>query len=89
MEENCTLFDEEREELIEEVTSDIRYYLEFQEYPNSSETGFASVYNVSEWDENNAKEAFSMRNIQYSYGGNGTIRIIKNCESSRLIIKID
>lgn len=54
--------------------------MEFQEYPNSSETGFASVYNVSGWDENNAKEAFSMKNIQYSYGGNGTIRTIKNCE---------
>jgi hypothetical protein len=54
--------------------------LEFQEYPNSLETGFASVYNVSGWDENDAKEAFSMRNIQYSYGGNGTIRTIKNCE---------
>ncbi|RHZ64762.1 hypothetical protein Glove_320g89 [Diversispora epigaea] len=93
MEENHTFFDEEREELIEEwpiqniakfgrnlVGSEIRYYLEFQEYPNSLETGFASVYNVSGWDETDAKEAFSMKNIQYSYGGNGTIRTIKNCE---------
>ncbi|RHZ82021.1 hypothetical protein Glove_114g20 [Diversispora epigaea] len=93
MEENHTFFDEEREELIEEwpiqniakfgrnlVASEIRYYLEFQEYPNSLETGFASVYNVSGWDETDAKEAFSMKNIQYSYGGNGTIRTIKNCE---------
>ncbi|RHZ58579.1 hypothetical protein Glove_372g161 [Diversispora epigaea] len=93
MEENYILFDEEREGLIEEwpiqniakfgrnlVVSDIRYYLEFQEYPNLSETGFASVYNVSGWDENNVKEAFFMKNIQYSYGGNGTIRTIKNCE---------
>jgi len=29
------------------TASEIRYYLEFQEYPNTSETGFASVYNVS------------------------------------------
>ncbi|RHZ78932.1 hypothetical protein Glove_154g37 [Diversispora epigaea] len=93
IEENHTFFDEEREELIEEwpiqniakfgrnlVASEIRYYLEFQEYPNSLETGFASVYNVSGWDETDAKEAFSMKNIQYSYGENGTIRTIKNCE---------
>ncbi len=45
-----------------------------------SETGFASVYNASGWDENEAREAFSMTNIQYSYGGSGTIRIVKNCE---------
>ncbi|RHZ69720.1 hypothetical protein Glove_279g56 [Diversispora epigaea] len=93
MEENHTFFDEEREKLIEEwpiqniakfdknlVASEIRYYLEFQEYPNSLETGFASVYNVSGWDETDAKETFSMKNIQYSYRGNGTIRTIKNCK---------
>ena len=33
------------------IASEVRYYIEFQEYPNTSETGFASVYNVSGWDE--------------------------------------
>ncbi|CAB5188576.1 unnamed protein product [Rhizophagus irregularis] len=60
--------------------SEIRYYLEFQEYPNTSETGFASIFNVSGWDENEARKAFALTNIQYSYGGNGTIRTVKNCE---------
>lgn len=54
--------------------------MEFQEYPNTSETGFASVYNVSGWEEKEAREVFAMTNIQYSYGGNGTIRSVKNCE---------
>ena len=54
--------------------------MEFQEYPNTSETGFASVYNISEWDEDEARQAFSMTNIQYSYGGSGTTRIVKNCD---------
>jgi hypothetical protein len=35
---------------------------------------------VSGWDENEAREAFSMTNIQYSYGGNGTTRTVKNCD---------
>ncbi|RGB38752.1 hypothetical protein C1646_755350 [Rhizophagus diaphanus] len=39
-----------------------------KEYPNTSETGFASVYNVPEWDKDEAQKAFSMTNIQYSYG---------------------
>ncbi|CAG8542633.1 13991_t:CDS:2 [Rhizophagus irregularis] len=30
------------------------YYLEFQEYPNTSETGFANIYNVSGWNEDEA-----------------------------------
>ncbi|RGB22076.1 hypothetical protein C1646_678098 [Rhizophagus diaphanus] len=62
------------------IASEVRYYIEFQEYPNTSETGFASIYNVSGWDENEARKAFSMTNIQYSYGGNGTIRTVKNCD---------
>ena len=45
-----------------------------------SETGFASVYNVSGWDEDEARKAFSMTNIQYSYGGNGNTRTVKNCD---------
>ncbi|CAB4381019.1 unnamed protein product [Rhizophagus irregularis] len=62
------------------TASEIRYYLEFQEYPNTSETGFASIFNVSGWDEDEARKAFALTNIQYSYGGNGTIRTVKNCE---------
>ncbi|GBC27218.1 hypothetical protein GLOIN_2v1763409 [Rhizophagus irregularis DAOM 181602=DAOM 197198] len=83
---------EVNEELIEEwpikvakfgqklTASEIHYYIEFQEYPNTSETGFASVYNVSGWDEEEARKAFSMTNIQYSYGGSGTTRTVKNCD---------
>ena len=62
------------------MVSEVHYYLEFQEYPNTSENGFASVYNVSGWDEKEAREAYAMSNIQYSYGSNGTIRVIKNCD---------
>ncbi|CAG8446944.1 13816_t:CDS:2 [Rhizophagus irregularis] len=40
-----------------------------EKHPNVAETGIASVYNVSGWDENEARKAFSMTNIQYSYGG--------------------
>ena len=54
--------------------------MEFQKYPNTSETDFASVYNVSGWDEDEARQAFSMTNIQYSYGGGGTTRIVKICD---------
>ncbi|CAB4432985.1 unnamed protein product [Rhizophagus irregularis] len=36
------------------TSSEIRYYLEFQEYPNTSETGFANIYNVSGWNEDEA-----------------------------------
>ena len=35
---------------------------------------------MSGWDENEAREAFSMTNIQYSYGGNGTTCTVKNCD---------
>ena len=38
------------------------------------------MYNISGWDEDEVRKAFSMTNIQYSYGGNGTIRIVKNCD---------
>ena len=62
------------------IASDVHYYLEFQEYPNTSEAGFASIYNVSGWDQDEARKVFGMNNIQYSYGGNGTIRNVKNCD---------
>uniref|UniRef100_U9T548 Uncharacterized protein n=1 Tax=Rhizophagus irregularis (strain DAOM 181602 / DAOM 197198 / MUCL 43194) TaxID=747089 RepID=U9T548_RHIID len=62
------------------TASEIQYYLEFQEYPNTSETGFASVYNVLGWKQSEAREAFSMTNIQYSYGGTGTTCKVGNCD---------
>ncbi|CAB4445287.1 unnamed protein product [Rhizophagus irregularis] len=45
------------------TASKIQYYLEFQEYSNISETGFASVYDVSGWKESKTQEAFFMTNI--------------------------
>ncbi|GES91263.1 hypothetical protein GLOIN_2v1763409 [Rhizophagus clarus] len=64
------------------IASEVCYYLEFQEYPNTSETGFASIYNISGWDESEAKEAFSLTNIQYSYVSKEQHRClsIKVCE---------
>ena len=62
------------------TASEVNYYLEFQEYPHTSNTGFASVYNVSGWDVDEARKAFAMTNIQYSYGGSGTTRSVKNCD---------
>ncbi|RGB25231.1 hypothetical protein C1646_675744 [Rhizophagus diaphanus] len=62
------------------TVSEIRYYLEFQDYSNTSESRFASVYNVSGWDEREARKAFALTNIQYSYRKNRTIRTVKNCE---------
>ena len=57
---------------------EVHYYLEFQEYPNTLENRFASIYNVLGWDEKEAREAYAMSNIQYLYEGNGTIHTIKN-----------
>lgn len=38
------------------------------------------MYNVSGWEEDEARKAFSLTNVQYLYGGNDTIRIVKNCD---------
>ncbi|CAG8844710.1 20751_t:CDS:2, partial [Gigaspora margarita] len=57
----------------------IEYFLEFQEYPKTSSTGVASVYNVSGWKPDDAKKAFGIANLQYSYGNPRTIRSIKKC----------
>lgn len=51
----------------------IKFYLEFQEYPCTHENGFASVYNISGWDLEDAKKTFGLRNIQYSVGNPGGI----------------
>ncbi|RIB07531.1 hypothetical protein C2G38_2214135 [Gigaspora rosea] len=57
----------------------IEYFLEFQEYPKTSSTGVASVYNVSGWKPDDAKKAFGIANLQYSYRNPGTIQSIKKC----------
>jgi hypothetical protein len=51
----------------------LKYYLEFQEYPCTSETGTASVYNLSGWNPSEAKETFKLHNIQYAIGNPGKI----------------
>ncbi|CAG8747041.1 31078_t:CDS:1, partial [Racocetra persica] len=50
-----------------------KYYLEFQEYSKTSETGVTSIYNVFGWKPDDAKNAFRISNIQYAYGDSGTI----------------
>ncbi|RIB09088.1 hypothetical protein C2G38_297663 [Gigaspora rosea] len=57
----------------------IEYFLEFQEYPKTSPTGVASIYNVSGWEPDKAKKAFGIVNLQYSYGNPGNIQSIKKC----------
>ncbi|CAG8568722.1 21798_t:CDS:2, partial [Racocetra persica] len=49
------------------------------EYPKTSLTGVASIYNVSGWDPNEAKQAFGIANIQYSYRNPGNIQQIQKC----------
>jgi len=51
----------------------LRYFLEFQEYPVTSQHGTASIYNVSGWDINEAMDIFKLHNIQYSLGNPGKI----------------
>ncbi|CAG8842603.1 12144_t:CDS:2, partial [Racocetra persica] len=55
----------------------VEYYLEFQEYLKTSLTGVASVYNVSGWNSDDAKETFGISNIQYAHRDPGNIRSIK------------
>ncbi|CAG8726418.1 36306_t:CDS:2, partial [Racocetra persica] len=55
----------------------IEYYLEFQEYPKTSLTGVASIYNVSGWESDDATKAFRISNIQYAYSDPGNIRSIQ------------
>jgi len=40
--------------------------LKYQEYPRTLGDGVAYVYNVSELDENKAKQIFSLKNLQYA-----------------------
>ncbi|CAG8480736.1 15891_t:CDS:2 [Cetraspora pellucida] len=57
----------------------VDYYLEFQEYPKTSLTGVASIYNVSGWKPEEAKKVFGLSNIQYAYGNPENIRSIQIC----------
>ncbi|CAG8787421.1 21075_t:CDS:2, partial [Gigaspora rosea] len=58
-----------------EIVTKIKYQLEFEEYPETSENGVACVYNVADMDTEKALEIFDRKNIQYAYK-NGT-----TCES--------
>ncbi|CAG8617325.1 7037_t:CDS:2, partial [Dentiscutata heterogama] len=59
------------------IINQVKYYLEFQEYSKTSETGIASIYNVSSWKLDDAKNAFGISNIQYAYSDPETIRSIQ------------
>ncbi|CAG8843142.1 21295_t:CDS:2, partial [Gigaspora margarita] len=60
---------------------------EFQEYPKTSETSVASIYNVSSWKPDDVKNAFEISNIQYAYGDPGTIRSIQKCSFLGVLVK--
>src|SRR5688500_13803016 len=62
------------------TASEVNYYLEFQEYSRTSNTGCASIYNISGWDADETRKVFAMTNIQYSYGSSGTTRSVNNCD---------
>ncbi|CAG8854709.1 33536_t:CDS:2, partial [Gigaspora margarita] len=50
-----------------EIVTKVKYRLEFEEYPETSEGGVACIYNVTGMDPNKALEIFDLKNIQYSY----------------------
>ncbi|CAG8622903.1 23645_t:CDS:10 [Gigaspora margarita] len=50
-----------------EIVAKIKYRLEFEEYPETSEDGVACVYNVTGMDPEKALEIFDLKNIQYLY----------------------
>ncbi|CAG8481829.1 22666_t:CDS:2, partial [Racocetra persica] len=56
-----------------EIVNKIKYRLEFEEYPETSENGVACVYNVAGMDTEKALEIFDLKNIQYAYK-DGTTR---------------
>ncbi|CAG8783818.1 35669_t:CDS:2, partial [Racocetra persica] len=45
----------------------------YEEYPKTSLTSIASIYKVSDWDSDDAKNTFGISNLQYAYGNPGTI----------------
>ncbi|CAG8674024.1 1947_t:CDS:2, partial [Paraglomus brasilianum] len=58
------------------IIDQVNHYVEFNEYPQTSETGVATVYDVSAWEPEEARKAFALKNIQYSIGDLG----VKACE---------
>lgn len=50
-----------------EIVTKVKYRLEFEEYPETSEGGVACIYNITGMDPNKALEIFDLKNIQYSY----------------------
>ncbi|CAG8810773.1 21969_t:CDS:1, partial [Racocetra persica] len=57
----------------DEIVTKIKYQLEFEEYPETSEEGVACIYNVTGMNIEKAKEIFDLKNIQYLYK-DGTVR---------------
>ncbi|CAG8847611.1 26497_t:CDS:1, partial [Gigaspora margarita] len=50
-----------------EIVTKVKYCLEFEEYPETSEGDVACIYNVTGMDPNKACKIFDLKNIQYSY----------------------
>ncbi|CAG8849739.1 29482_t:CDS:1, partial [Racocetra persica] len=67
------------------TAQEIEYQLEFQEYPRTSNTGVATVYNISTFEDENqqiatkVQDAFALKNIQYAYGDPGNIKKSIKC----------
>ncbi|CAG8831443.1 15414_t:CDS:2, partial [Racocetra persica] len=50
-----------------EIARQVKYRLEFEEYPETASDSIACIYNVSGIDPEKAREIFDLKNIQYSY----------------------
>ncbi|CAG8730576.1 17924_t:CDS:2, partial [Racocetra persica] len=50
-----------------EIVAKVKYRLEFEEYPETSDNRVACIYNVAGMDPEKALEIFDLKNIQYSY----------------------
>ena len=63
------------------IIDQVNHYVEFNEYPQTSETGVVTVYDVSAWEPEEARKAFALKNIQYSIGDPGNKKsIFSNCQ---------
>ncbi|CAG8552383.1 6335_t:CDS:2 [Gigaspora rosea] len=59
-----------------EIITKIKYQLEFEEYPETSENGVACVYNVAGMDTEKVLEIFDLKNIQYAYKDGTTCKSV-------------
>ncbi|CAG8815801.1 12775_t:CDS:10, partial [Gigaspora margarita] len=59
-----------------EIVMKVKYRLEFEEYPETSEDSVACIYNVTGMDSNKALKIFDLKNIQYSYKEGTTCKSI-------------